>query len=277
MTDGKLPEWWAVKTKVDVSDAPKGLKRRAKASEIGCGAKNGWISSWQHNLSLDTEIVVSRDDIAFRNGFDEIADEYEDLPHEQVLLWMPTTLSQCEVVLDDLLEVNPDHFSREWLQGGLRSSLVNEESVAIVSNPTSSRKSSGLIIFKRDLTLYDNRASLGVFVRAFHCEGSEVERGALLAAMYSVIRNDVETGYTSLARAGLERTFDVDVYVEDDDDGMYGVYVAMASLALNDAFNGNDDLEYPEWLDMDRFVQHSSGAEPLPSPSSSKPATVVIP
>ncbi len=262
MADAQLPKWWEVKTDVDVSQAGRSLKRLAKEHRIGCGPKNGWISSLQNLSVQDTEIFLSKDCIALNSGFDDLdEEEVDEIPNEGAIAWMPTSLAQCQVVMDDLVAIDPDNFSREWIHGSLKASLLSEHSIAIISNPTDSRKSSGVFTFKRNMTLYEDSASLDIFVSAFHCEGSELERGVLLAAFYCVIRNDVETSYTSLARSGLQRKFDVDVHVEDDDDGMYGIYVDIAQTALVDAFNVDGrDIEYPEWLDMDEFIRCSTAS-----------------
>lgn len=80
----------------------------------------------------------------------------------------------------------------------------------------------------------------------------------------SAVDENVETSYTSLARSGLQRKFYVDVHVEDDDDGMHGIYFDLAQTALEDAFNVDGrDLKYPEWLDMDEFIEYSSESQPI--------------
>nr|WP_250807584.1 hypothetical protein [Neorhizobium tomejilense] len=257
----EMPGWWEVKTKADTSLASAEFACELEGHLLGCAAKNAWISSYDLKTSVNTEFTVSEADSACNMGFIESRRSFTDYPEEDTHLWMPRTASQVEVVIDDLVEDWPRRMSRDQLRDAMAASLEDDAVICIVSSPAGSRRSTGVIAFRRELTICDQRATVGITVGVFHSEGTFVQRAALLGAFRAQIKADIEASYTSLCRAGVDLDFDIHVHASDNDNRMIRYFWDLATDAKRDAFDGG--FETPDWLDLARL--HGDAAANFPA------------
>jgi hypothetical protein len=246
--ESALPQWLEVRTPADTTLASPALSRVLDGHTLGCAASNAWISALSLRPADRNEITVSETDSACNSGFIEYGNCFTEFEPEDTHLWMPETERQVAVVLDELAHVNPIHVGRGWLAAALTAPFADRAAVAIVANPVGGRRSTGVIAFRRELTVCDQVASLDVVVRAFHSEGSFVQRAALLGAFRAQVKADIETAFAALSRADVDLPFEVCVTTEYSDNGMLRHFAALADDARGDAFDGDYDI--PAWLDL---------------------------
>jgi hypothetical protein len=263
MTDKRLMDWWTVNIAADVTDATREHASAAGAVKVGLAGKDAWISAWSGHRSDAVETRVGTEDITVQFGFVDLDVEWSDIPDQGVVLWMPTTDAQALTVIDDLSETLLEVGEYANVAEAVEKSVSQEAVSCIVATPEGSRKATGVASFLRTMSLHEDRASIDYHILGFHSAGTDVDRGALLAAVYKQMLSDMETAFTSLSAADIDTPLSLDVHDVNEDSEILHVFEELAELATHHAF----DLyatEIPDWVSMERYIANT-GEQPAAS------------
>jgi hypothetical protein len=196
------------------------------------------------------ETTMISDEIGMAYGYPPEVDydSFKRTPHVRV--WSPQTVEECDEIMQSLSGIDPNIYSREYFEGALKGGLGRPGQTVYAAGDKHRMDARAILVMLREMEFYGDQATIYYHVRACHSEGTVHQTAAIQAALYYQARADIECAILSMHAAGLTPKFDMQVFVDDDDDGMYSQYVEQVELARGDAFTFG---KIPEGIDFDAY------------------------
>jgi hypothetical protein len=249
----EMRDYWRVAASADLTEALPEHRANASVRGVGVAPKNGWASALAGCDTPDTQSVVDARTAEAACGYIEHGDLPRALVTGRTRIRMPRDNEDVRRILGGFREIDPK--GAAWLRVAIDASLHDDDTVCLVAEDPLTAVATGVFCFRRELTVVRDRATLDVFVRGFHCEGTLNDRAALLACFLKQTVVDIETSYLSLVHAGIDIRLGPTVHAEANDIGMFGTFVTIVERAMAEAF---DDMAgpVPAWCDMGAWVDN---------------------
>ena len=251
--------WRAVRVGALVEDETPSDGDVDYARKVGIASQTAWTHFITRDPSPPEEINLCKEDIGINGGYPDTVDWPDGRIGELVAsAWPVTDTRELMAVIEDLIATRPQGPDLSFLRAQALERLDDPLSVIVAARDMGARRASGLLIYSRELSLYDGRVTFDVFPVALAGDEGSHSKAALVACLHMQMKADLETIILSMAKSGDIRPFGTTCHSgHPGTDDLAEAMAEMVNYAQDNLFEGE---ELPDWLDFGKVDMERAAA-----------------